>query len=112
MPRLLSQLYWKNRENTLGKDYEHGYHVRDSGIYNHIINCEVVSYLVDLLDINYNSAKCEKFNSTMKDKKKARQCKSHHFIIQKSAEDNERCPIICSGLKAYIALLSNDALAV
>ena len=41
---------------------EHGYRDKGSVIYNHITNCKDVSYLVDLLKINNDSAEREKFD--------------------------------------------------
>ena len=41
---------------------EHGYRDKDNVIYNHITNCKGVSYLLDLLNINNNSAEHEKID--------------------------------------------------
>ena len=50
-----------DRGITLGKINEHGFRGKDSVIYKQITNCKGVSYLVDLLNINNNSAEREKF---------------------------------------------------
>ena len=41
---------------------KHGYHIKDSMINKHITNCKGVNHLVDLVNFNYNSVECEKFD--------------------------------------------------
>ena len=79
---------------------EHHDHNKDSVIYNHIANSKGVSYLVDLLNTNNNSAAHEKFdrkafnvnivkgNTCIIDK--ARQCDI--LLFKEALKIEEKCP--------------------
>ena len=87
---------------------EHGYRDNDSVTYDHVTNCKVVSYLVDLLNINNNSAERETFdrktfsvniakeNTCIIDK--ARQWDI--LLFKEALKIKEKCPTLNSGLKA------------
>lgn len=56
------QLHWENRETLWEMINEHGYCSKDSMIYNPFSNCKGMNYLVDLLNINNNSAEHKIFH--------------------------------------------------
>ena len=76
-------------------------------IYNHITNCKDVSYLVNLLNINNNSAEREKFDrktfsvNIVKEETciidKARQWDI--LLFKEALKIKEKCPALNSGLK-------------
>ena len=86
---------------------EHGYRDKDSVIYNHITNCKGVSYLVDLLNINNDSAEPEKFdrktfsvnivkeNTCIIDKARLWDI----LLFKEVLKIKEKCPVLNSGLK-------------
>ena len=104
MPRITSRLYWKNRDKHFGK----GQREKDSVIYNHFTYCKGMGYLVDLLNINNNSAEREKIdrktfsvnivkeNTCIIDE--ARQWDI--FLFEEALKIKEKCPTLNSGLKA------------
>ena len=97
---------------------EHGYRNKNSVIYNHIINCEGMSYLVDLLNINNNSAERQIFdtktfgvnivkqNTCIIDKARQRDI----LLFKEALKIKEKCPTL--NKNAFLQHFSNQTLSV
>ena len=103
------QDYIGKTERTLWERInEHGYCDKNSVIYNHITNCKGASYLVDLLNINNDSAEREKldrktFSVNIVNENTCIIDKTRQWgilIFEEVLKIKEKCPALNSDLKA------------